>query len=433
MIRIHSLLTILFLMTSPLLGEKASISITTDRSDAIYSIGEEVTFLIKVLNPPASSDADQIIATLSKDGVSKRPPIFLDISSGTTKLRATLNEPGFLRLTVEYETLKAKAAAGFDPKDLGPSLPIPEDFDEFWKSQKKKLAAVPINPSLKPVSSNINGIKSFDVKLDSIGSPVRGYFSKPLKAEPKSLPAILIFHGAGVRSSNLANTTRWASKLNGILAFEINAHGIPNGMPSEFYQDLAENKLRGYRHYGRNDREQSYFLEMFLRAKRAIDFLTEQPEWDGEILVLFGTSQGAFQAFAGAALDSRVSFICAGVPAGSDHTGFLLNRASGWPQWVSLDREGNPNILSKNASRYFDNVNFAKRIRNAEVAITVGLIDTVCPPTTVYVTYNALSVPKTLHVDPLAGHINTQQAWTFLTESALRHMQEKTDLRMLKK
>ena len=212
-----------------------------------------------------------------------------------------------------------------------------------------------------------------------------------------------------------------------MLAFDINAHGIANGQPKEFYSALAQGELKNYQHFGVRDRETNYFTGMFLRVQRALDFLAAQPEWDGKTLIVFGTSQGAFQAFAGAALDSRVSFLCAGVPAGCDHTGFKANRVAGWPKFVPRLADGTPDPVVTEAVRYFDNVNFATRIKARGAAVTVGLIDQTCPPTGIYAAYNTLSVPKRLHVDPLAGHTNTPAAMDFLINSALEHVRSMKD------
>src|SRR5690606_31768012 len=110
-------------------------------------------------------------------------------------------------------------------------------------------------------------------------------------AAPKSLPAILTVHGAGVRSSSLGGPAGLAKTYQAI-AMDINAHGIPNGQTKEFYDALSAGELKGYPHFGREDRETSYFLGMFLRVQRALDFLTSQPEWDGQVLVVQGSSQG---------------------------------------------------------------------------------------------------------------------------------------------
>jgi hypothetical protein len=151
----------------------------------------------------------------------------LDLQAGKATLSGTLEEPGFLLLRVRSGDVTTLASAGFEPEKLQPSLPVPDDFDEFWNARKAELAAVPVNPTLASVASDVPNVEIFDVKLDCIGPSVTGYFGRPKGAPPKSLPAILYLHGAGVRSANLGNVTSWASKEGGMLAMDINAHGLP--------------------------------------------------------------------------------------------------------------------------------------------------------------------------------------------------------------
>ena len=40
-----------------------------------------------------------------------------------------------------------------DPLLIKPSLPVPDDFEAFWRAQKQKLAAVPLKAHLTPVTS----------------------------------------------------------------------------------------------------------------------------------------------------------------------------------------------------------------------------------------------------------------------------------------
>ena len=100
-----------------------------------------------------------------------------------------------------------------------------------------------------------------------------------------------------------------------MLALDINAHGLPNGRPDAFYTGMANGELKEYRVRGRESRETIYFLGMFLRLVRAIDFLTAQPEWDGRTVIVHGSSKGGAQSLVAAGLDSRVTFFAAGVPA----------------------------------------------------------------------------------------------------------------------
>lgn len=400
------------------------LTAAVDRADALYAAGETVTFRIEGSQQGKPAEGVVVDCVISKDGVEAGPVRQVTLKAGQAELTGKLTEPGFLRLQVRAGEVTAMAAAGVEPLKVEPSLPVPEDFDAFWKAQKAALAAVPMKVTTTPATTSVTGMELVDVQVDCLGgAPVSGYLAKPVGSKAKSLPAILTVHGAGVNSAN-AGVTAWAAREGGMLALDINAHGLPNGRPADFYKALGQGELRDYRVRGRENRETVYFKGMFLRVVRAIDFLTSQPEWDGKTLIVYGSSQGGFQAFAAAGLDERVTFICAGVPAGCDHTGMKANRVAGWPKLVAWKESGGPQEASLQAARYFDNVNFATRAKCKGAAVTVGFIDTTCPPTSVYAAYNALRVPKKLHFDVLAGHTNTREASAFLLNAAMAHVRE---------
>jgi cephalosporin-C deacetylase-like acetyl esterase len=395
-----------------------TLKVVTDRTDAIFEAGDTVSFLIESSDPSLPS----VSAVVSEDGWNAQPAQTVALTRGNGSLSVALTKPGFtlVRVTAPNTTASAMAAAACDPTEIKPSLPIPEDFDSFWAKQKTALAKVPVKFTLSPVTTSAKTVDAFDAQIDCLGAPVSGYYGRPKNAAPKSCPAILFVHGAGVSGSSLGGTY-WAEREGGMIAMDINAHGIPNGKPADFYKQLNEGALKDYRYVGRSDRETNYFKGMFLRLVRAIDFLTAQPEWDGKTVIVYGSSQGGFQAFAAGALDERVTFICAGVPAGCDHTGISVNRINGWPKLVSITG-GKPNEAELQTARYFDNVNFAQRCHAKGAAVTVGFIDTTCPPTSVYAAFNALTIPKKIHIDTLAGHKNTPEASKFMQDAALTHV-----------
>lgn len=400
------------------------LTVSTDRSEPLYRQGEQVTFTIGLqLDRQPVNDAE-VQWTISKDGA---PPIrtgTLKLIRGRGAVSGKLDEPGFLQCQAVFQTpapttLTAAAGAGVDPLQIQPSLPVPADFDAFWSAQKKKLAGVPASPRLTPVKSPLPDIQCFDVQADCVGAPVSGYFAKPVEAQPRSLPIILTVHGAGVRSSSLNGTADWAKR--GFLALDINAHGIPNGQPDTFYTELANGRLKEYRTAGRDSRETMYFLGMFLRLVRAMDFLTAQPEWDGRTLVVYGSSQGGAQAIVAAGLDSRVTFIAASLPALCDHSGAVAGRISGWPKLVPNGPDGQPDARVLEAARYYDVVNFATRTRAAAL-VTAGFIDPTCPPTSVCAAFNALRGEKEIFNDPPSKHAVSAAAGQALHNAILRHV-----------
>ncbi|MBE0540634.1 MAG: acetylxylan esterase [Verrucomicrobia bacterium] len=422
-------LAALLLFLSPALFAQAAsstnyqINVGTDRPEAIYEQNETVGFNLTVtLNGQFLTNAE-VQWTMTKDGV---PPVrtgTIFLTSGHGTVTGTLAEPGFLQFRATFHPPASRAptavaGAGIDPLKIKPSLPVPDDFDEFWSAQKKKLAAVRVNPRLTSVKSPHAEVECFDLKADSHGSPVSGYFARPAEAKPKSLPIILTVHGAGVRSSSLDGPANWAKQ--GFLALDINAHGIPNGQPQSYYSELANGALKDYRSAGRESRETVYFLGMFLRVLRAIDFLTEQPEWDGRTVIVYGSSQGGAQAIVAAGLDERVTFFAAGVPAMCDHTGTVAGRVNGWPKLVPSGLDGTPNPQVLQVARYYDMVNFATRAKAAGI-VTVGFIDATCPPSTVYAAYNALPGMKEMFNDPTATHTISAHAGAAMRQAILRH------------
>ncbi|MER3483666.1 MAG: acetylxylan esterase, partial [Meiothermus sp.] len=56
-----------------------------------------------------------------------------------------------------------------------------------------------------------------------------------------------------------------------------------------------------------------------------------------------------------------------------------------------------------NTLSYFDGVNFAARSR-AKALFSVGLMDDICPPSTVYAAYNHYMGPKEIRVYPYNNH-----------------------------
>ncbi|MFA6288960.1 MAG: acetylxylan esterase [Opitutaceae bacterium] len=411
-------------------GKKAVDYILTagaDRPDGVYKQGETVTFKIDLQFQKKPAGSQQIEWLLSKDGGPLLQKGTAILKEGCATVTGSLNEPGFLQCKFTFkdgkEIYSTLAGAAIDPFAIKPSMPCPDDFDEFWAAQKKRLAAVPINPRLTPVPAPADrpGIEVFDLQADCIGAPVSGYYSRPLKTTPKGHPARLYVDGAGVRSGDLLASARWAGR--GVISLSINAHGIPNGQPGTFYADLANGALKNYRVDGRESRDTYYFLGMYLRVLRALDFLASQPEWDGRTLIIEGGSQGGAQSIAGAALDHRVTFITAMNAAMCDHTGMVANRIAGWPKVVPV-KDGIPDPAVLQAMRYFDSVNFASRVK-AQVYMWEGFIDFTCPPTGVYAAYNQMTSPKEMIPAPDSTHsLDGMKLWPAVSAAEQKHIDE---------
>ncbi len=292
-----------------------------------------------------------------------------------------------------------------EPENIKPARPRPEDFEIYWNRRISELRKIPVHAVRKPsqlpckFSSNV---LCEDLQLNAIGDiPVSGYLLMPKNAAPKSLPAVIYFHGAGIRSS--IKQTEFASHA---IVLDINAHGVPNGRNKSYYRNLMKQDRRDRVFRNRNNREKAYLNGMFLRVVRSIDYIRSLPEWNGKDLIVFGRSQGGAQAIAAAALVPEVSLCIANVPALGDHGGFSMNRLPGWPRINTLAPQENfdPAEIAE-VSDYFDIVNFAPMIR-CPVRMTAGLIDFTCPPTSVHFAYNQLPEKhrRAIEYFPALGH-----------------------------
>lgn len=401
------------------------VEVTTERKDPVHRRGEEVKFIITATRDGKPlEDSQPVEFRITNDGVA--PPLAegkLVITGGKAEVTSRLDVPGFLNCKVTQAAPGASpkiqtAAAAVEPTEIKPSLPVPDDFDAFWEQQKKLLAAVPLNIRLTPVEvpASHPNVVGFDLQADGVNGPLSAYLAMPKGAKPGSLPAIVTPHGAGVRGSSLESACQWA-KL-GFLALDFNANGLPNGKDGKFYADL---KLNQYQLAGRESRETAFFRTLFLRVVRALDAVTAQKEWNGKTLVVHGVSQGGGQAIAAAGLDPRVTFFAAFVPAICDHTGSVVGRINGWPKLVPFDpKTGKPDEKILQTSRYFDAVNFATRAK-APAVFTVGFVDGVCPPSSVYAAYNAVPGAKQILHLPTTGHATTPESNNQIRDIVLKH------------
>ena len=197
-----------------------SLKVVTDRPDARYAVDDEAAFLISVTRDKESV-TDGSVSFVVDDFLSGGKAAGLPegkLSLGEKPVRVTVKgrKPEFLRCQVAFQpaegkAVRAVAGAGFSAEKIGLSLPVPDDFDEFWAEQKRQLAQVPPDPELTPIEHADKSLVCFDAQIRCLGGvPVSGYFARPMDAKVKTLPAILWVHGAGVRSSSLGNAVKGA-------------------------------------------------------------------------------------------------------------------------------------------------------------------------------------------------------------------------------
>ena len=286
----------------------------------------------------------------------------------------------------------------------------PADLMDYWNNQKALLRALPmqVKKTTLEVPEQYQGkFVCDDIEINCLGpAPVRAYMAKPVKAQKGSLPIVILCRAAGVSGAwcrcQVGECVGNAALGNGALSLDLNAHGMLNGQHDDYYRMLENGLLHNYYDHNAADRETYYFRGMYLRLLRAIEFMTQQPEWDGKRILVIGESQGGGQAVAAAGLDSRVTAVVLNVPAMQDFGGARVGRRGGWPHPIESHKNLSADMLDATLP-YFDGALLIRHSK-AEIYCEIGLIDTTCPPSAVWSSLNGAPGPKTVNCVPFRTH-----------------------------
>lgn len=385
------------------------VAVAADHANWNYNIGEKVNFTIMVTkngSPVPNASVRYEIGPEKQDPTQKKSEI---AANGVIKVDGgTLTKAGFLRCIaiaeVDGKEYRNLATAGFLPGSIQPTVENPTDFDTFWQAAKADLAKVPMDAKMTLMPERCTEKTNvYHVNLQNyrLGSRLYGILCVP-KKEGK-YPALLQVPGAGVR----AYGGDIATAEKGVITFQIGIHGVPVDMNPIVYTDLGSGALSGYWNYNMDDKDRFYYKRVYLGCVRANDFLTSLPQYDGINLAVTGGSQGGALSIITTALDSRVKSLGAFYPALSDVTGYLFDRAGGWPHYFDKNnRPWNEKKDKISTLSYYDVVNFARRVK-VPGYYSWGYNDETCPPTSMYAAYNVISAPKELYLALDTGH------WTY--------------------
>lgn len=122
-----------------------------------------------------------------------------------------------------------------------------------------------------------------------------------------------------------------------------------------------------------------------------------------------GHSQGGGTAIALGYLNKNITCVLVSEPAFCDHYGYLKQRQPGWPL-LNFRLKGR----SDKTMGYFDAATFAAKL-NVPTLVSVGYLDTICYPASVYAAYNNIKASKTIF--PMNhGHSHTVQSYNLFAE-----------------
>lgn len=413
--KLITLLTLFWVVVANLFA--VDFKVEVDRKDHLYKVGENAKFTFSVLSDDkAPVKTGKVFVFFTNDGRKEVKKLTFDPATSELPFtaEATLDKPGFLRMSIMYDDGQKKhykiTSVGYDVDKITPAVEAPADFWEFW--QQGKAAYKNAKVELKKVDAFSRSNRTvWSVSVDSPdNSKVYGYLVIPHTGK-KSYPLLINVPGAGPGSFA---DIMLADSGFAVLTMNVHPYEVPqkSAEAKKMYDEYT--KAGHYKYAGMPDREKYIFRNVFLGMNRIIDYVSEMPEIDSAKIGIFGSSQGGGSAIILSALNTKIQATVANVPALCDLNGQLSDRNPGWPHYVNQTKD--PKVFEM--SKYFDAANFAPYLKNP-VRVSVGFIDSICSPSSVYAMYNSLgSTTKKMINEPLMAHetqngYKRNKAWLF--------------------
>lgn len=284
----------------------------------------------------------------------------------------------------------------------------PADFGAFWARTLAETEQFPLNARFDPVDYGLQTLDVFDVTFNGFGGqPVKGWFLLPHhRAAP--LPCVVEFIGYGGGRGLPYNWLDWPSLGYAHLVMDTRGQGSTWREGDTADPEPADSNPHhpGYMTKGILHPDSYYYRRLFTDGVRAVAAARTHTAVDPQCIILNGGSQGGGLALAVGALAENISAVLADVPF-LCHYRRATEITDGYPyqeitRYCRVHRDKVETVF--HTLSYFDGVNFAARIQSPAL-FSVGLMDPICPPSTVYAAYNHLaSDHKQIVVYPYNEH-----------------------------
>jgi cephalosporin-C deacetylase len=295
-------------------------------------------------------------------------------------------------------------------RNYRPEREEPADFDAFWARTLAEAEAAAAEPVFTPYDAALPLFEIFDVTFSGWGGdPVRAWLILPRTADPEQpLPCVIEYlgyhKGRGVPHDHLSFAgAGWA-----VLVMDTRGQGAANtndlGATPDPY--AGGNPAGGrWMTRGITDPEQYYYRRVFTDAVRAVETAAAHSRIDASRIVVQGISQGGGITTAVSALRPGLLAAMIDVPFLS-HFRRALTLVDSDPyheivEFLKIQRTAEEQVLR--TLSYFDGMNFAARA-TIPALYSVALMDTVCPPSTVFASHNHWAGPKQIEVYPWNNH-----------------------------
>ena len=284
--------------------------------------------------------------------------------------------------------------------------PKPADFDTYWAQALAEMQALDPQVELTRAEFQTDYAECFHLYFTGVGGArVYAKLLRPRGAsEPH--PAILMFHGYSMNSGDWSEKLGYVAQGYTVAAMDCRGQG---GLS----QDLGGAKgwtLNGHIVRGLDDDPRNLlYRAIFLDTAQLARIVMAMPDVDETRVGAMGGSQGGGLTLACAALEPRIQRAAPVYPFLCDYQRVweidldqdAYNELRDWFRRFDPMHQRQQAVFTRLG--YIDVQYLAARIQ-AEVLMGVGLMDTICPPSTQFAAYNKITAPKSLLTYPDFGH-----------------------------
>jgi cephalosporin-C deacetylase len=288
--------------------------------------------------------------------------------------------------------------------------PKPADFETFWDTSLAEMQALDPQVELVPFPLKAHHAECFSLFFTGTGGArVHAKYLRP-KNQPAPHPAVLMFHGYSGSSGDWADKLNYVAQGYSVAFLDCRGQaGLSEDVGGTIGNTLSGHIIRGLDNALRGEPEKLYYRNVYLDTALLARIVMDFAEVDEKRVGATGGSQGGALTLACAALEPRIKRAAPVFP-------FLCDYQRVWEMdldvaayeelrryFRSFDPLHQRASEVWNALGYIDNQHLAPRIQ-AEILMPVGLMDTVCPPSTQFAAYNKITAPKSTLIYPDYGH-----------------------------
>ena len=288
--------------------------------------------------------------------------------------------------------------------------PCPHDFDAYWDKGLAEMRSTNSQVELIPAEFQAPGVECFHLFFTGIGGArVHAKLLRPARA-PVPHPAVLMFHGYSGNSGDWSDKLGYVAQGYTVAALDCRGQaGLSEDSGGVSGNTLHGHIIRGLDDALRGSPQKLLFYEIFLDTAQLANILMEMPDVDANRVGATGGSQGGALTVACIALEPRIKRAAPVFPFLSDYKRvWEMDQAKdAYRELQEYFRNFDPAHVREDAIfemlGYIDIQYLAPRIQ-AEVLWGIGLMDTICPPSTQFAAYNKIASSKIMTIYPDFGH-----------------------------